>query len=308
MRAVIYSKYGGPEVLKMHKIDKPHPKEKEVLVKVYATTVTSGDVRLRSSNFPPLLWLPARILFGLFKPKKKILGHEFSGIVEEIGSNVTQFEVGDEVFGTTTMLRTGAYAEYLCLPESWKHGVLAIKPENATFEEAASLPIGGMTAVSLLEKSALKENQSIIVYGASGSVGSYALQVAKYRGAKITGVCSTSNLDMIHSLGATTTLDYTKQDITKLEFKYDVFFDAVGKVSKRNAKKLLERNGTYVSVQMLTQEKTEYLIQLKHMFNEGRIRSYIDRTYSLKDISEAHTYVDTGRKRGNVVILVREQE
>ncbi len=182
MKAVIYRNYGPPNVLRLTEIEKPIPKDDEILVKIHAATVTSGDIRLRGSDFPPLFWLPARLIFGLFKPKKKILGHELSGTVEAIGKDVTKFKIGDHVFGTTTMLKTGSYAEYICLPQEWKHGVVEKKPENLSFKEAAALPVGAMTAMFLLEKANLSRDRKILIYGASGSVGSYAVQIAKSKG------------------------------------------------------------------------------------------------------------------------------
>jgi NADPH:quinone reductase-like Zn-dependent oxidoreductase len=210
MKAVVYEKYGLPEVLKLKDIEKPKPKNDEILVKIHAATVTSGDVRLRSSDFPPLFWLPARLIFGLFKPKKRILGHELAGIVEEIGKNVTKFNIGDSVFGTTTMLNTGSYAEYICLPQKWKNGVIELKPENLSYHEAAALPVGAMTAIYLLEKANFKNGQNVLVYGASGSVGSYAVQIANQKGSKVKGVCSSSNFEMVKSLGAESLIDYKK--------------------------------------------------------------------------------------------------
>lgn len=304
MKAVIYSKYGSPDVLKQMELDKPVPKDNEILVKIHAATVTSGDVRLRASDFPPIFWLPARLIFGLFKPKKKILGHELSGIVERKGKDVTKFDIGDEVFGTTTMLKTGSYAEYICLPEKWKHGVVALKPKNLSFKEAAALPIGGMTSLFLLEKANIKSGQHVLIYGASGSVGSYAVQIAKSLGAIVTGVCSTSNLEMVKSLGADKVLDYTQEDYTLLKKEVDIVFDAVGKTTKSVAKKILKKEGAFVSVKMLTTEKMEHLLKLKELAEKGKIKPYIDTSYPLEEIVKAHTYVDQGHKKGNVVIEV----
>ncbi|UZO79655.1 NAD(P)-dependent alcohol dehydrogenase [Aquimarina sp. ERC-38] len=304
MKAVVYEKYGPPKVLKLKSIEKPKPKEDEVLVKIYAATVTSGDVRLRSSDFPPFFWLPARLIFGLFKPKKRILGHELSGIVEEVGKNVTEFNVGDSVFGTTTMLNTGSYAEYICLPKKWKHGVIALKPENLSYHEAAALPIGAMTAMYLLEKANLKNGQNVLIYGASGSVGSYAVQFANQKGSIVTGVCSTSNFKMVKSLGAVSLINYKKDDYYKGNEKFDIIFDAVGKTSKAKAKKVLKTGGTFVSVKMLTKEKDEHLKLIKVMAEKGELKSFIDKSFKLDEIVKAHEYVDKGRKRGNVIINI----
>ncbi len=304
MKAVIYKRYGPPSVLKLTELEKPRPKDNEMLIKIYAATVTSGDVRLRSSDFPPLFWLPARIIFGLFKPNKKILGHELAGTIEEIGKNVTKFKVGDPVFGTTTMLKTGSYAEYICLPEEWKSGVVAIKPKNLSFQEAAALPVGAMTAMYLLKKANLKKGQKVLVYGASGSVGSYAVQLADQKGASVTGVCSGSNVGMVKALGAENVIDYKKEDYSEQEGKFDIVFDAVGKTSKSIAKKVLNAEGSFVSVKMLTKEKDENLNQIKVLAEQGKLKPFIDRTFALDQISEAHGYVEQGRKRGNVVIEV----
>ena len=304
MRAAIYKQYGPPEVLKLSEIEKPQPKEGEILVKIHSATVTSGDVRLRGSDFPALFWIPARLMFGLFSPKKTILGHELSGVVEAKGEAVTKFNIGDAVFGTTTMLKTGSYADYICLPEEWKSGVVGLKPENLTFQEAAALPVGGMTALYLLEKANIQKHHKVLVYGASGSVGSYAVQIAKHLGKAVTGVCSSSNMEMVKSLGADRVIDYSQEDYSQQEKGYDLVFDAVGKTSKANAQKILKTDGTFVSVTMLTQEKSEHLRTLKTWAEEGIIKPFIDRRYPLEEIVKAHQYVDTGRKRGNLVIEV----
>ena len=306
MRAVVYTKYGGPEVLQLMEIDKPVPKDHEVLIKIHAATVTAGDVRLRASDFPPLFWLPARLVFGLFKPKKQILGHEWSGVVEAIGKEVNKFKIGDELFGTTTMLPTGSYAEYICLPQEWKHGVMGLKPVNLTFKDSAALPVGGMTALFLLNKANISAGQQVLVYGASGSVGSFAVQIAKHFGASVTGVCSTSKMDMVASLGTDNVVDYKKEDYTTLNQKFDIVFDAVGKTTASKAKKVMDKNGAFVTVQSLTSEKTEDLLKLKELAEKGALRPFIDRIYPLEEIVSAHQYVDQGRKKGNVVIEISE--
>ena len=304
MKAVIYKKYGPPTVLHLAEVTKPTPKENEILVSIHATTVTSGDVRLRSFDFPAVFWLIGRLIFGLFAPKKKILGHEFSGVVMEVGPAVTKFKVGDEVFGTTTMLKSGSYAEYVCVPQEWKFGVVGPKPANLSHHECAALPIGGMTALFLLKKANLASGQKVLIYGASGSVGSYAVQLAKHFGGSVTGVCSTANIEMVKSLGADAVVDYTSEDYTDLADNFDLVFDAVGKTTKSQAKKILKKEGAFVSVKMMTSEKTEQLLQLKELAEEGKIKPFIDRSYSLEEIVDAHKYVDKGRKRGNVVIVV----
>ena len=288
----------------MVEVKKPQPNDNEFLVKIYATTVTSGDVRLRASDFPFLFWLPARLIFGLFKPKKNILGHEFAGTVEEIGKNSTKFKVGDKVFGTTTMLNKGAYAEYMCLPQEWKHGVVELMPKNLNFKEATSLPIGAMTAMFLLEKANLKKDQKILIYGASGSVGSYAVQIANQQGALVTAVCSSLNFEIVKSLGADSLIDYKEEDYSENNEQFDVIFDAVGKTSKSKAKKVLNSNGTFVSVKMITKEKDEHLKRIKELAEKDLLKSLIDQTFDLSEIVEAHKYVDTGRKRGNVIIEI----
>ncbi|MDV7140425.1 NAD(P)-dependent alcohol dehydrogenase [Maribacter sp. TH_r10] len=304
MKAAVYTSYGPPNVLQLTEVDKPQPKENEILIKIHAATVTAGDVRLRASDFPPLFWLPARLIFGLFKPKKKILGHELSGTIEAIGKNVTKFKVGDKVFGTTTMLPTGSYAEYICLPEEWKHGVLSIKPDNLGFKEAAALPIGAMTAMYLLDKASLNKGQKVLVYGASGSVGSYAVQLAKQQDAMVTAVCSGPNFDMVRSLGADDVLDYKKEDYSESHEKFDIVFDAVGKTAKSKAKKVLKEGGAFVTIKMLTKEKIENLGRIKQLAEAGKLKPFLDRTFGLNEIVAAHEYVDLGRKRGNVVIEI----
>ena len=304
MKAAVYKKYGPPEVIKLMEVEKPLPKENEILVKIHAATVTSGDVRLRSSDFPALFWLPARLIFGLFKPKKNILGHELAGVIEDKGKDVTKFNIGDHVFGTTTMLTAGSYAEYICLPQEWKHGVVDFKPINLNFKEAAALPIGAMTAMYLLEKARINKEQKILIYGASGSVGSYAVQIAKYEGASVTGVCSGSNFEMVKSLGADSLIDYKKDNYALLEHKFDIIFDAVGKTTKSEAKKVLNKGGRFVSVKMLTKEKSEHLKKIKVLAEKGKLIPFIDTSFKIDEIVNAHEYVDRGHKRGNVVIEI----
>lgn len=304
MKAVVYKKYGPPEVLKVIEVAKPLPKANEILVKIEVATVTSGDVRLRGSDFPPLFWLPARLVFGLFRPKKQILGHELSGTVEAVGNNVTQFKVGDAVLGTTTMLRTGSHAEYVCLPEAWKQGVLIRKPNGLSFKEAAAIPVGGMTAMFLLKKAGLQKGMNVLIYGASGSVGSYAVQIAKAFGAQVTAVSSGANFDMLQSLGADVMIDYKKEDYTATPHTYDIVFDAVGKTLKDEGKKVLKSNGAFVSVKTITVEKTEHLQEVVNLALAGEIKPFIDKEFSLDDIVKAHRYVETGRKRGNIIIRI----
>lgn len=304
MKAVIYRKYGPPSVLKLVEMEKPEPKHNEVLVKLHASTVTSGDARLRSSNFPPIAWLIVRLIYGLFKPKKEILGHEFSGTIEAIGKDVTQYKVGDEVLGTPTMLPSGSYTEYLSIPVNRKKGVLALKPKALNFNEAAALPVGGMTALFLLQKAKLSQGQNVLIYGASGSVGSFAIQIAKAFGATVTAVCSSSNFDMVKSLGADATLDYREKDYASMDQKFDVVFDAVGKTSKSKAKNILKKEGHFTSVQALANPGQKELDELCKLAEEGKLTAFINKTFPLPAIAEAHAYVDQGRKRGNVVIEI----
>ena len=307
MKAIVYTEYGPPDVLQLKEVENPRPQNNEVLVKVKATTVTTGVLWARRGMHPDskIFTLAIRMMFGVRKPKKTILGYEFSGEVESIGKEVQRFHEGDQVFGTTTGLMNGAYAEYVCIPEEWKQGVIAKNPANMSYEEAAAVPIGGMTALFLLEKANIQKGQKALIYGASGSVGTYAVQIAKHHfGAEVTGVCSTSSLELVSSLGADQVIDYTQEDFTQSGEIYDVVFDAVGKISSSRGKNALKRNGTYLSVKSPTSEKTENLLLLKEFVESGKIRAVIDRCYPLEQIAEAHRYVEKGHKKGNVVITV----
>ena len=304
MKAIVSTKRGPPEVLQLTEVEKPSPKENEVLIKVYAATVTQGDLMLRKLH--PLMYIPMRP-FGV--RRKKIPGHEFAGEIEAVGKNVKRFKAGDRVFGTTTGLSVGANAEYICLPEKWDGGVLAIKPENISYEEAAGLSIGGMTALYILRKGNIQTGQKVLIYGASGSVGSYAVQLAKHHfGADVTGVCSTSNVELVKSLGADQVIDYTKEEVTENGQIYEVVFDAVGKLSSLQKQNLLKEDGAFLTVQSTTSEEIENLVTLKKMAEAGKIKAVIDKRFPLNQIVEAHKYVETGRKKGNVVITVAHLE
>lgn len=302
MKAIVATQYGGPEVLQLKEVAKPTPKDNEILIKVHATSVTAGDFRMRSFTVPPLFWLPARITLGFTKPKQPIFGMELAGEVAAAGRAVSRFKVGDPVFASTLTENFGAYAEYKCMPE---HGMVAIKPATLTYAEAAVLPIGATTALRLLRKGSIQRGQKVLIYGASGSVGTYAIQLAKYFGAEVTGVCSTHNLDLVTSLGADHVLDYTKADFLSNADRYDVVFDTVGKFPKSSASKLLTPNGTYVTMARLdSKESLENLVFIKELAEAGQIKAVIDRCYPLERMVEAHQYVDGGHKRGNVVITV----
>lgn len=287
-------------MLQLRELQKPVPRAREVLVKVHASTVTIGDVILRKMH--PLLLLPMQ-LFGV--KWKKIPGHEFAGEVEAVGRDVKRFRVGDQVFGTTTGLSVGANAEYICLPEEWAAGVLAIKPASLTYEESAALPVGGMTALFILQKGNIQPGGRVLIYGASGSVGTFAVQLAIHHfGADVTGVCSAANVELVKALGADKVIDYTKEDFTQSGQTYDFIFDAVGKLSFANVEKLLPRKEHFLSVQSSTDESVENLMLLKELAEAGKIKPVIDRRYPLEQTAEAHCYVETGRKKGNVVITV----
>lgn len=306
MKAVVYTRYGPPDVLRLVELAKPVPRDNEVLVKVHATTVTVGDTRMRSFTVPRGQWLFARLYLGVRRPKRAILGMELAGEIEAVGKNVTRFQPGDPVFASTFEVDFGGYAEYKCLPED---GLLAIKPANLSFGEAAAAVGGGMTALRCLQKGRIQPGQTMLIYGASGAVGTNAVQIAsRHLGAEVTGVCSTANLDLVRSLGAVKVIDYTRDDFTRDGPIYDVVFDAVAKVAPSHARKALKKTGVYLNVHKDSdasgKARSAELLALKELIEAGKLRPVIDRVYPLEQIVEAHRYVDTGRKRGNVVITV----
>jgi NADPH:quinone reductase-like Zn-dependent oxidoreductase len=330
MKAIVWTKYGPPDVLQLKEVEKPTPKEDEVLIRIVATTVTAGDCELRSLTLPLLISLPMRIWLGFRKPRRNTIpGTELAGEIEAIGKNVKQLKEGDQVFGSAGMT-FGANAEYICLPANPKEmeGGVAIKPANMTFEEAAAVPFGGRDALHFLREGNIQRGQKILINGAGGSIGTFGVQLAKHYGAEVTAVDSTGKLDMLRAIGADHVIDYTQEDFTESGEIYDVIFDVVGKMSFSHSRKSIKQNGTYLLAnpqkQMLqglwtrmTSNKKVImqtasgtiadLIFLKRLIEEGKIKSVIDRTYPLEQIVEAHRYVETGDKKGNVVITVVRQ-
>ncbi|MCP4610387.1 MAG: NAD(P)-dependent alcohol dehydrogenase [Planctomycetes bacterium] len=328
MKAIVWTKYGSPDGLELQEVEKPVPKDDEILIKIYAATVTAGDCELRSLKLPLFLSLPLRIYAGIRKPTRiTIIGQEFAGEIEALGKDVKRFRKGEQVFGTTGF-GSGTYAEYMCLPKVLgdMDGLLTSKPANMTYEQAATVPTGGLEALHFLRKGNIQNGEKVLINGAGGSIGTVAVQLAKHYGAEVTAVDSTGKLDMLRSIGADHVIDYTRQDFTTSGETYDVIFDVVGKSSFSRSIRALEENGRYLLanpgiLQMVRGErtlkrgnkkviaavashKTRDLVALKELFEAGKIKTIIDRRYPLEQVAEAHRYVETGQKKGNVVITV----
>ena len=329
MRAIVWTRYGPPDVLQLQDLDKPTPKDNEVLIKIYATTVSAGDCETRSLQFPLLLGLGMRTYVGIRRPTRiRIIGQELAGEIESVGKDVTRFKPGDQVFAALGF-GMGAYAEYKCLPEkpTEMEGVLAIKPANVSYEEAAVIPVGGLNALHFLRLAHIQPGQSVLINGAGGSIGTVAVQLAKYYGAEVSAVDNTGKLDMLRSIGADHVIDYTQEDFTRSGQTYDVIFDVVGKASFSGCVRSLERDGIYLiayprilqvirgrwasmrgSVKVISGNasyRAEDLDFLNELTEAGKIAPVVDRCYPLEQIPEAHRYVEAGQKRGNVAITVR---
>ena len=307
MKTILYTQYGPPEVLQMADLPKPAPHDNEVLVKIRVTTVTIGDCRMRSFTVPPEQWLFARLYLGVFRPRRPVLGMELAGDVEAVGAKVTRLKPGDPVFASTFDAGWGGYAEYKCFP---KNGTLAPMPTNLDYGEAAAAVGGGGTALRCLRQAKLQPGQKVLVYGASGAVGTNAVQLARSLfGAEVTGVCSATNLDLVKSLGASHVLDYIHQDFTRLGTLYDVVFDAVAKFPAAQAHQALKPGGIYLNVHRdahptAGQTRLQELLELKDLLEAGNFKPVIDRVYPFEQIVEAHRYVEQGHKKGNVVITL----
>lgn len=320
MKATVATAYGGPEVLQLRDVEKPTPKDNEMLIKVHASTVNVGDIRMRSFDVPPLFWLPARLTLGFSKPKNPIFGMELAGEVEAVGKNVRRFKVGDQIFASTLEQQFGAHTEYKCLPED---GAIAVKPQQLTYAEAATLPISAQTALYFLKAANIQSGHRVLINGASGGVGTFAIQLARYFGAHVTGVCGSGNVALVQSLGADRVIDYTREDFTKNGETYDIIFDAVGKTTFSQCQSALKPNGYYLHTVMVGAElhglwsaittgkhivggtavpRAEALNFLRELSDAGRLKPVIDRCYPLEQMVEAHRYVETGHKKGNVVI------
>jgi len=325
MKAIVYTRYGAPDVLHLKEVAKPTPKDNEVLIKTHATTVTSGDWRMRSLNVPTGFGLIMRLVFGISKPKQPILGTELAGVVESVGKDVRKFKVGDQVFAFSDATM-GCHAEYKCMPED---GAMALKPANLTYEEAAALSFGGTTALDFFRRGKLQSGERVLVNGASGGVGTAVVQLARHFGADVTGVCSTANVELVRSLGASCVIDYTKEDFTQNGETYDVIVDTAGTAPFSRSKASLKEGGRLLMVlgglpdmlqipwvSMTSSKKViagpaigraEDLRFLAGLAEAGEFKPVIDRRYPFEQIAEAHSYVDTGRKKGNVVITLEQK-
>lgn len=322
MKAIVWTKYGPPDVLQLREVEKPIPVDNEVLIKVHAATVTAGDCETRSFKFPMMYRIPLRLILGLIRPRKHVLGQELAGEIEAVGNKVTRFKRGDKVFAATLM-RFGAYAEYICLPETYP---VVLKPDNMSYEEAATIPTGGINGLHFIKKANVQFGHKVLINGAGGSIGTYALQIAKDIGAELTCVDSTEKMDMLRSIGADHVVDYKQQDFTKSGETYDVIIDVVGKSSFSGSIRSLKPEGRYVLgaptllgiirglwTSMTSDKKvlfemasyqTEYFSFLNKLIEAGKIKPIVDKRYPLERTAEAHAYVENGRKKGNVVITV----
>ncbi|WP_239614701.1 NAD(P)-dependent alcohol dehydrogenase [Cohnella mopanensis] len=309
MKAVVCTKYGPPEVLQLKEVNKPSPKHDEVCIKIYATAVTASDIYIRGSQLPIRFWLPMRLFLGFTKPRKSIIGMVLAGEIESVGKDIKRFKVGDQVYGITGF-GLGAYAEYKCMKETDSmHGCLSLKPANISYEEATAAAYGGLLALQRLEEGNIQRGQKVLIYGASGTSGTIAIQLAKYYGAEVTGVCSTNHLEFVKSLGADKVIDYTKEESENFIDRYDFMLDAVGKAKsskiKELCKKALSSEGKYISIDDGKLElKSERLIKIKGLIDAGHIKPVVDRIYPMDRIVEAHEYVGMGRKRGGVAISI----
>ena len=310
MKAVICNKYGEPEVLKLEEVPKPTLNDNEICVRIHATAVTNSDIFIRGSKLPFPIIIPFRLMIGLTRPRKSIIGLVFSGEIESIGKNIKRFKPGDNVFGLTGF-NLGAYAEYMCMKEKdSKSGCISLKPKNISHEEATMAAYGGLLAFQYLEKGNIQHGQKVLIYGASGTTGTIAIQIAKSLGTEVTGVCSTSNLEMVKSLGADYAIDYTKQDSVPKGVTYDFMLDAVGKAKtsklKDSCKKALSSNGKYVSIDNGDLKLYSHrLDKIKEYVESGQIKPVMDKIYLLEEIVEAHRYVEKGHKKGGVAITVK---
>lgn len=322
MKAIVWTKYGPPDVLQLKEVEKPVPKDNEVLIRIYASTVTAGDCEMRRFDLPTWIWLPLRLYMGIRKPRIKILGQELAGEIESVGKHVKQFKIGDQIFAPTTM-NFGAHAEYICLPGGY---AIASKPHNMSYEEAATLPTGGLNALHFIRKANIQRGQKLLINGAGGSIGTYAVQMAKSLGAEVTAVDSARKLDMLRSIGADHVIDYTQEDFSKSGEVYDVIIDIVGKHTFSRCVKSLKKNGIYImgnprfsgvirglwismttkkkAIPALANYKQEDLIYLKELTETGQLRSIIDKRFPLEQMSDAHRYVEKGYKAGNVAITI----